>query len=203
MTLVAHSYVAELILHYAAAHPDRVDRIVAIGPSGYAVGHGGPPPPDEVAVDVFARLTQFMRTPFPGDDEARCRAAWKLLAPLYVADPVHVPRIEAWGRCDQANERAFMGYWMRYVEPSLRTASVAAADLARVTCPVLVVHGDRDRSAPYQGGQAWAAALPNARLLTVSGTAHAPWIEAPNVVQAALGRFLDGDWPADAVRFDS
>jgi pimeloyl-ACP methyl ester carboxylesterase len=80
---------------------------------------------------------------------------------------------------------------------------VAAADLARVACPVLVVHGDRDRSAPYKGGQAWTAALPDARLLTVSGAAHAPWIEAPGVVQPALGRFLDGEWPAGAVRVAS
>jgi pimeloyl-ACP methyl ester carboxylesterase len=193
MTLVAHSYVAELILHYAAAHPDRVDRIVAMGPSGYAVGHGGPPPPDEVAVDVLARLTEFMRTPFPGDDEARCRAAWKLLAPLYVVDPAHAPRIEAWSRCGEANERAFLGYWLRYLEPSLRAATVAADALARITCPVLVVHGDRDRSAPYAAGKAWAAALPNARLLTVRGAAHAPWIEAPGVVEPVLRRFLDGE----------
>jgi pimeloyl-ACP methyl ester carboxylesterase len=65
---------------------------------------------------------------------------------------------------------------------------------------VLVVHGDRDRSAPYAAGQTWAARLPNARLLTVSGTAHAPWIEAPGVVLPALQRFLDGEWPAGATR---
>jgi pimeloyl-ACP methyl ester carboxylesterase len=201
--LVGHSYVAELVLHYAAAHPDRVAGVISLGPTGYAVGRGGPPPPDEVAVDVLARLTEFMRTPYPGDDEARCRAAWALLAPLYVADPVHAPRIEAWGRCEQANERASLAYWLRYVEPSLRAASVSAAHLARITCPVLVVHGDRDRSAPYAAGQAWVAHLPNARLLTVRGAAHAPWIEAPGTVVPALRRFLDGEWPADAVRLSA
>lgn len=64
-----------------------------------------------------------------------------------------------------------------------------------MTGPVLVVHGTADRSAAYEGGKAWARRLPNARLLTVEGAAHAPWIERPAVV-AAIAEFLDGAWPA-------
>jgi pimeloyl-ACP methyl ester carboxylesterase len=37
--------------------------------------------------------------------------------------------------------------------------------------------------------------LPDARLLTVENAAHAPWIEAPDVVQPAIQEFLDGRWP--------
>jgi pimeloyl-ACP methyl ester carboxylesterase len=72
-------------------------------------------------------------------------------------------------------------------------------DFARASMPVLTVHGRRDRSAPYGGGQDWAAALPNARLLTVDGAGHAPWIEAPDVLDAVT-TFLDGSWPASAER---
>jgi pimeloyl-ACP methyl ester carboxylesterase len=67
-----------------------------------------------------------------------------------------------------------------------------------VTCPVLVVHGTADRSAAYEGGRAWARRLPNARLLTVDGVAHAPWIERPDII-GDLARFLDGAWPAAAL----
>jgi len=34
--------------------------------------------------------------------------------------------------------------------------------------------------------------------VTVEGAGHAPWIEAPQRVLAAMATFLDGDWPADA-----
>lgn len=198
--LVAHSYVAEVALRFAADHRGRVRRVVAIAPSGYAVGHAGPPAPDAVAVDVFARIAELMRTPAGDDPVARCRAAWEILAPLYVADPALAPRIRGWGRCELANERVFLGYWLRHVEPSLRATPVADAALGGITCPVLVVHGDRDRTAPYAAGRAWAERLPNARLLTVAGAAHATWIEAPDVVVPAIDEFLDGGWPSAAVR---
>lgn len=198
--LVAHSYVAEVALRFAATHPTRVRRVVAIAPTGYAVGHAGPPSPDAVAVDVFARIAEFMRTPAGDTDVARCEAAWEILAPLYVADARLAPRIRPWGRCDLANERVFLRYWLRHVEPSLRATPVADAALGGITCPVLVIHGDRDRSAPYAAGRAWAERLPNARLLTVAGAAHASWIEAPELVVPAIDEFLAGDWPGTAER---
>ena len=200
MALIGHSYVAEVVMLYAMAHPTRVSRAVLFGPSGYCVGHAGPPPPDALAVDVLGRLAELMRTPATGDGVERCRSAWGILAPLYVADPALAHRVQPFGRCDLANERAFLGYWMRYVEPSLRRLAVIGAEIARVDCPVLVVHGDRDRSAPAAAGRAWSERLPNARRLDVKNVAHAPWIEAPDLVLPALDVFLDGGWPATTER---
>ncbi|HEY7284743.1 MAG TPA: hypothetical protein VH497_04815, partial [Vicinamibacterales bacterium] len=51
---------------------------------------------------------------------------------------------------------------------------------------------------PYGGGLDWAASLGNARLLTVENAAHAPWIEAPDLVFGAIRTFLDGSWPTSA-----
>ena len=36
--------------------------------------------------------------------------------------------------------------------------------------------------------------LPNARLVSVEGGGHAPWIEAPALVLAAIDTFLRGEW---------
>jgi 2-hydroxy-6-oxonona-2,4-dienedioate hydrolase len=69
-----------------------------------------------------------------------------------------------------------------------------------VTTPVLVVHGTKDRSAPYGGGRDWAAMLPDARLVTVENAGHMPWIEKAGEVFDALQIFFDGDWPSTAVR---
>ena len=200
MDLVGHSYVALIALRYALAHPNRVGRVVMIGPPGYGVGHEDPPPPDAVALDVFRRLGVLREAPPTDDPVARCRAFWAVLAALYVVDQTLAPAVAAWGRCDQPNERAFMGYWAAHVEPSLKALPARAVDLAAVLCPVLVVHGTHDRSAPYAAGREWAARLPNARLLTVPDVAHAPWLEAPGTVIPALLTFLDGAWPDAAER---
>jgi pimeloyl-ACP methyl ester carboxylesterase len=45
-------------------------------------------------------------------------------------------------------------------------------DLARITAPTLVVHGDRDLVVHPTGGRATAAAIPGARHVEVAGMAH-------------------------------
>jgi hypothetical protein len=44
--------------------------------------------------------------------------------------------------------------------------------------------------------------LPEARLVTVEGAAHAPWIEAPEKVFAAVRSFFDGSWPEGAEKVE-
>lgn len=46
------------------------------------------------------------------------------------------------------------------------------ADLGRLTCPALVIHGDRDRVIRPDGGRATAAAIPGSELLEVPGMGH-------------------------------
>ena len=46
------------------------------------------------------------------------------------------------------------------------------ADLGRLTCPTLVIHGDRDRVIRPDGGRATAAAIPGSELLEVPGMGH-------------------------------
>jgi pimeloyl-ACP methyl ester carboxylesterase len=40
--------------------------------------------------------------------------------------------------------------------------------------------------------------IPNARLLTIDGAAHAPWIEFPDEVLAPSRTFLNGMFPDSA-----
>jgi pimeloyl-ACP methyl ester carboxylesterase len=44
--------------------------------------------------------------------------------------------------------------------------------------------------------------LPNARLITIEGAAHLPWIESPQSVFDAIHTFLDGKWPEHAEQID-
>jgi pimeloyl-ACP methyl ester carboxylesterase/uncharacterized RmlC-like cupin family protein len=51
--------------------------------------------------------------------------------------------------------------------------------LAGVTVPVLVVWGEADRMIPPENGQAYAAAIPGARLVVIPHAGHLPQLETP------------------------
>jgi len=68
------------------------------------------------------------------------------------------------------------------------TAAVpTAAELARVTCPTLVIIGDNDFAGP---GEPLARALPNATLITLRNVDHFATPESFGFIDAALG-FID------------
>jgi proline iminopeptidase len=61
--------------------------------------------------------------------------------------------------------------------------------LAKVQCPVLILHG-RDDPIPMESSQAAARAIPHARLEVLDGSGHVPYVEAREALFAALRRFL-------------
>src|SRR5438067_9041253 len=91
-----------------------------------------------------------------------------------------------------------MNYWIESLLPSVQSVKLSAKDVAHVKTPVLIIHGKKDRSAPYGGAREWALMLPHAMLLTVTDAAHAPWIEAPEQVLGPIQTFLNGSWPPSA-----
>lgn len=65
------------------------------------------------------------------------------------------------------------------------------AEAARVACPVLVLHGDRDGIVPQALGRELAALLPNARFVSVPGAGHNNlYLSAEGQVAAELRAFF-------------
>jgi pimeloyl-ACP methyl ester carboxylesterase len=122
-----------------------------------------------------------------------CDAFWKVMAYRMVGDPKHASRFDR-SSCELENEQNFMATF-QYLWPSIQAASLSAEEMKKIAMPVLVIHGARDRNAHYDGGRAWASALPDARLVTVPDAAHAPWLDDPVTVFGAIRHFLRGEWP--------
>ena len=61
---------------------------------------------------------------------------------------------------------------------------------ARVSCPVLVIHGDEDAIRPHAGGSALAEAT-HGRLVTIAGGGHAPNMRDPVVVNRLIREFVE------------
>jgi pimeloyl-ACP methyl ester carboxylesterase/predicted glycosyltransferase len=69
------------------------------------------------------------------------------------------------------------------------------AILARVSCPVLVIHGREDRCQPWQRGER-AAALTGGEFLLLGGAGHLPNAREPVVVNRAVRDFASRLGPA-------
>jgi proline iminopeptidase len=204
MALFGHSYAGLMVALHAMTYPASVTRIVQMSPS--EPRHGVQYPPhlqnaDDLLRDTLMRLGALQAERATMTSPEFCRKFWAILRPIYVANPAHVDRIR-WARCDDPNEVGFLAYWLGSILPSLQALEITPAMAARVTAPVLIVHGKQDRSAPYGGARDWAALLPDARLLTVEHAAHAPWLEQPDEVMPALELFLSGAFPDTAERLN-
>jgi len=122
--------------------------------------------------------------------ESMCHRLWQALRPIYVVNPADAGKLDSWQRCHLATGRAALKYTVATFVPSYMSMSLRPADVAMLTMPVLTIHGCKDRSAPYGGGQDWANLLPNGRLLMIEDAGHVPWIDTPTQVLSAIDRFL-------------
>ena len=203
VAVIAHSYMGLAAALYAVNDPERVSRIVQIGPPPPVYGARYEPDTnstDPTLKEVFAKLASVQAQGAGMAPEELCARAWEVLRPMYVAKREDAGKLRSWGGCDLPNERNAMQHFNTNILPSMKRLTFAPEQLAKVAMPVLTIHGTKDRNAPYGGGREWAASLPNARLLTITDAAHAPWVEAPEVVFGAIERFLKGEWPRDAQR---
>src|SRR5688572_10141407 len=204
---VGYSYLGLMVLLYASEHPDRVERIVQIGPVARRWDTRFPPEltaadsvpvPDSAALEELERVRRSASV--DGDSRALCQRAHELTRARLVGDPRLTERVP--NVCDFPNEwpAAFGRHLRHHFVGSVQTLDVPWETFAKITAPVLTVHGTRDRNAPYGAGREWASRLPNARLVTVRGAAHMPWLDQPALVLGAIDTFLGGQWPEGAER---
>jgi pimeloyl-ACP methyl ester carboxylesterase len=62
--------------------------------------------------------------------------------------------------------------------------------LARIHVPTLVIAGAQDSIATPHESSEWAARIPNARFVAISGAGHLPNLETPEAFNAAVREFL-------------
>jgi pimeloyl-ACP methyl ester carboxylesterase len=202
VAVIGHSYVGFTVAVCAKTYPRTVRRIVQIGALGPEPSKQYPPELSNVDAtlrDALARLADLERERQSLSPEQWCRKFWSIIRLIYVTDPADAYKTDGWSRCDQANERNFMSVFTQFILPSIGRLNLTPQDFAGVATPALVVHGTKDRSAPYGGAVDWAHTLPNARLLAVPDAGHGPWIEAPDLVFGSIDTFLNGQWPETAV----
>jgi proline iminopeptidase len=201
MALAGHSWGALIAVAYAAAHPERVTRLVLITP---------PPPTrgrfwEEFRANIAARTDSTLAarqlaafTTTTADALTKCREAIRLTMVPYFPDTATMRRMRGtW--CDAPGDA--LGTTLRTMRLTL--AAVGEWDLTpslpQLSMPTLVIQGSED-VIPADVGKRWVAMLPQGRLLVMPHTGHYPWLDAPPQFFRAMNAFLDGHWPEDATR---
>lgn len=176
-TFVGNSLGGRLAWRFAAAHPDRTDRLVLISPDGFAsegFEYGVAP-----VVPLYA---EAMRVVLP---KPLVRAS---LAPAYAdrgrLTEATVTRYYELLRAPGVRE-ALLDRLRQAIlvppEPMLRT----------IRAPTLLLWGTQDSLIPIANAQDYLRAIPDARLVTLPGVGHLPMEEAPEASLRALLAFLD------------
>ena len=144
---------------YAAAHPERVTKLILYG--GYAQGRNKRGSPDEVAkANLFLSLMQHGL----GDEHS---AFMRAFCSLFI--PNGTPEQNKWfADLQRMTTTAENGALIRVACHEIDVATL----LPKVQVPTLVLHARHDNVVPLEQGRLLAASIPNARLVTLESDNH-------------------------------
>jgi pimeloyl-ACP methyl ester carboxylesterase len=197
--LVGNSMGGMIALLEADAAPEVVAGLILVDPALPFV----PARPDPLVTAVFA----LSAAPVLGPLIMRQRRFMRVEAivaqtlALCCHDPSLVPEDIVAQHVEVARERVKMAGNGRDLAHAARSVVETAGFLRgqayrraikEITCPVLVVHGDRDRLVPVAAARSAAKAHPAWQLAVLPDVGHVPQLEAPAQTAAAIT-----DWLAD------
>ncbi|CAG6391223.1 alpha/beta hydrolase [Streptomyces cocklensis] len=186
--LLAHSAGTNTAMQYAARYPQRLRRLVLVGPSTRAVGitvtgatrreTAGRRAHEPWFPAAFAALEALTAgTPGPGDVEA--------VTPFFYGRWDAAARAHhALGRPANSEAVALFG-----ADGAFTPAATRAA-LADLRSPVLLLTGEFDLNSPPAAIHEVAALFPAATLAVQPSASHYPWLDAPAAFTTTIAAFL-------------
>lgn len=181
-TLVGNSIGGRIAWTMAAAHPDRVEKLILVAPDGFAspsFAYG-----EKVEAPAILHASKYFLP------------RWALRPNLEVA----------YANPEKLTDAALERYHDLLLAPGNRQAlidrleqTVLADPIARlnsIEAPVLLLWGEKDGLIPIANADDYLAALPNARLARLPDVGHLPMEEAPEQSLVPVLDFLAQDQSA-------
>jgi pimeloyl-ACP methyl ester carboxylesterase len=151
-------------LLWAIEQPERVERLVLLDAVPFLPGYRWHPIARQWRRRIVGELAMG----------STIRPVAKRLLPAPLVD-------EVLEHFDAGTQRAILRLYRSSPEAEL---AEAGAGLGRITCPALVLWGERDPYIPPSFAHAYGEALGGpAQVQVVSGAKHWPWLDAPDVVR--------------------
>jgi pimeloyl-ACP methyl ester carboxylesterase len=175
-TVIGNSMGGRIAWEFAAAYPERTNKLVLISPDGFAspgFQYGEPP-----RVPALMHLMKYFLP----------RPALKMNLASAYADP------------SRLTETVVDRYYDLLLAPGNREAMLdrlrqsmlqdPVPILRRIGTPTLLLWGKKDRLIPYANAADYLASLPNATLVSFADLGHVPHEEAPSESLKPLEKFL-------------
>ncbi|CAN5863696.1 alpha/beta hydrolase [soil metagenome] len=166
-------------LDFTLTHPERVSRLIAVTcrPEGYAFTSA--PPPQLDALEAVFQAGDF-------EQLSELEVQMWVDGPMRTSHQVDAAlrdRVRAMNVVALKNEALELGQPQPLDPP-------AAQRLSEISAPTLVMIGDLDRPVMRSAADFMAQRIPNAHKLVISGTAHLPNMEQPDLFNKLVLDFL-------------
>ena len=169
-----------IAVKYAAAHPERVRRLVLNTPGGTMA-----------TPEVMARIRELSQAAAddPSEERIRARLEWLMADPASVTDELVAVRRAIYARPGFARS---MRHILCLQDPEIRARNrITDAELTALPHPALVVWTSADPSGPAAAGLRMAELIPGGRFELIDGAGHWPqWEQAERFNKLVLS-FLE------------
>jgi pimeloyl-ACP methyl ester carboxylesterase len=187
VTLLGHSAGASLVTQYAAAHPDRIDKLVFATPGTRSVG-----------IDVTAeRRREVLERRKDEPWYPQVSAAFEAIqtgegADWAALDPMSYARWDAEAQAQQGLEDGMANYEAlgMFNSPGAFEPDATRLALRKVGAPALVLAGALDWGTDTVAAEEFAGVFPNAQFVVLPGVAHHPWLDDADAFVTTVVRFL-------------
>lgn len=185
--LVANSMGGYFATAFAAAHPDRVRRLVLVGcPAGIAVDAPmwlrlwGNPITGQVIRRIKPKDVDQFRTTIQAPGVAHLERVSRAQSEIEYAACLQ-PGFEL-AAYTMFRALTTLGGW--------RAGEMLDETMAEIAVPTLFAWGERDSVAGPEMGRSLAEGMPDARLEVIGDAGHVPWMDAPQPVAEVVNAFL-------------
>jgi proline iminopeptidase len=193
MSLLGWSYHGALCMRYAFAHPERVDRLLMVGPTA--------PRENPHWMNFLENFGMRCQMEWLREMEEARRSGLKESDPLAWAQLVNGIYFKCYVQDQSVLERMQSS---PSVEPNLDAERVSdqgrrlleklgdydwRAEFEGFELETLILHGEHD-PVSIAGSREWQQCLSNCELRELDGVGHMPWLEAPERFFSAANAFL-------------
>ena len=196
--LVGHSWGAVLALEYALRHPEQVSHLILMNPAPASTSDLGvfrKSYREQLGADMDRQRAIATSAAYQEGDPEAVAARYRLHFKFALARPDDFERLMATMKAAFARQGKDGIVKARAVEDQLMrdTWQVESYDLLpkvrTLKIPTLVIASDHD-FIPVEIAAHIAAAIPNARLVTLKNCGHFTYLECPADVRTAIDRFF-------------
>lgn len=189
--VLGHSAGTAVALLHAARHGDAVRRLVLVTPSGRVFGLA-PTDLDDIrsrrsGEPWYAEAAEAAELVESANPRLRSELE-RAMRPLFYGRWDERTQAHAASADEQVSLRAAAGY---PPGPDY-DADAARRSLGDITARVLIVVGELDALTGTVVGDELAGLIPDAKVATVPGAGHFPWVDEPEAFRAAVEEFLAG-----------